>query len=89
MVKETPADDYEYDEKDKRVLLTEDGTERMERLLEAEGLLVGSNLYDYENTQVVHHLNQALQGQRRVQARHRLYRQGRARSSSSTRSPAG
>ena len=52
--------DYEYDEKDKRVLLTEDGTERMERLLEAEGLLVGSNLYDYENTQVVHHLNQAL-----------------------------
>ncbi len=60
IVKETPEDDYEYDEKDKRVLLTEDGTERMERVLEAEGLLVGSNLYDYENTQVVHHLNQAL-----------------------------
>jgi len=60
IVKDTPAEDYEYDEKDKRVLLTEDGTERMERLLEAEGLLVGSNLYDYENTQVVHHLNQAL-----------------------------
>jgi preprotein translocase subunit SecA len=60
IVKQTPAEDYEYDEKDKRVLLTEDGTERMERLLEAEGLLVGSNLYDYENTQVVHHLNQAL-----------------------------
>src|SRR5918993_3334785 len=60
IVKETPEDDYEYDEKDKRVLLTEDGTESMERLLEAEGLLVGSNLYDYENTQVVHHLNQAL-----------------------------
>ena len=55
-----PAEDYEYDEKDKRVLLTEDGTERVERLLEAEGLLEGSNLYDYENTQVVHHLNQAL-----------------------------
>src|SRR6476659_9550345 len=60
LVKDTPAEDYEYDEKDKRVLLTEDGTERMERRLEAEGLLVGSNLYDYENTQVVHHLNQAL-----------------------------
>ena len=60
LVKETPAADYEYDEKDKRVLLTEDGTERMERLLEAEGLLEGSNLYDFENTQVVHHLNQAL-----------------------------
>src|SRR5688572_17787964 len=60
IVKQTPPEDYEYDEKDKRVLLTEDGTERMERLLEAEGLLVGSNLYSFENTQVVHHLNQAL-----------------------------
>jgi preprotein translocase subunit SecA len=60
IVKQTPEDDYEYDEKDKRVLLTEEGTERMERALEAEGLLVGSNLYDFENTQVVHHLNQAL-----------------------------
>ncbi|MFN3946435.1 MAG: preprotein translocase subunit SecA [Allosphingosinicella sp.] len=60
IVKAISPDDYEYDEKDKRVLLTEEGTERMERLLEGEGLLVGSNLYDYENTQVVHHLNQAL-----------------------------
>src|SRR6478609_370269 len=60
IVKEIPAEDYDYDEKDKRVLLTEDGTERMERLLEGQGLLIGSNLYDYENTQVVHHLNQAL-----------------------------
>ncbi|HYN46161.1 MAG TPA: preprotein translocase subunit SecA, partial [Allosphingosinicella sp.] len=60
IVKEIDPDDYEYDEKDKRVLLTEDGTEAMERLLEGQGLLVGSNLYDYENTQVVHHLNQAL-----------------------------
>jgi len=60
VVKEMPSDDYEYDEKDKRVLLTEDGTETMERLLEGQGLLEGTNLYDYANTQVVHHLNQAL-----------------------------
>ncbi|MDB5672232.1 MAG: secA [Alphaproteobacteria bacterium] len=52
--------DYELDEKQKSVVLTEDGTEKMERLLEDAGLLVGSNLYDYENTVVVHHLNQAL-----------------------------
>src|SRR3546814_2778952 len=32
----------------------------MERMLEDAGLLVGSNLYDFENTQVVHHVNQAL-----------------------------
>ena len=42
------------------VVLTEDGTEKVERLLEDAGLLEGANLYDIENTQVVHHLNQAL-----------------------------
>ncbi|MFL6843719.1 MAG: preprotein translocase subunit SecA, partial [Allosphingosinicella sp.] len=54
-----PAD-YELDEKQRSVVLTEDGTEKMERLLESADLLFGSNLYDYENTLVVHHLNQAL-----------------------------
>jgi preprotein translocase subunit SecA len=52
--------DYEKDEKSKNVTLTEDGNERVERLLEDAGLLVGNNLYDAENTQVVHHLDQAL-----------------------------
>jgi preprotein translocase subunit SecA len=52
--------DYELDEKQRSVVLTEDGTEKMERLLEDAGLLHGSNLYDFENTLVVHHLNQAL-----------------------------
>jgi preprotein translocase subunit SecA len=53
-------EDYELDEKQRSIILTEDGTERAERLLEAAGLLEGANLYDFENTQVVHHLNQAL-----------------------------
>ena len=52
--------DYEKDEKSRNVTLTEDGTEKAERLLESAGLLTGSNLYDYENTLVVHHLDQAL-----------------------------
>jgi preprotein translocase subunit SecA len=52
--------DYEKDEKTKNVTLTEDGNEKIERMLEEGGLLVGSNLYDAENTQVVHHLDQAL-----------------------------
>ncbi len=51
---------YEKDEKQKSVVLTEEGIETAERALEAAGLLKGSNLYDFENTQVVHHLNQAL-----------------------------
>jgi preprotein translocase subunit SecA len=60
VVKELSPEDWDFDEKQKNVTLTEEGTERIERVLEAEGLLVGSNLYDFENTQVVHHLNQAL-----------------------------
>ncbi|WP_226637051.1 preprotein translocase subunit SecA [Novosphingobium profundi] len=60
VVKQLSDEDYEKDEKTKNITLTEDGVEKVERILEAEGLLEGSNLYDVENTQVVHHLDQAL-----------------------------
>ena len=60
VVKKLVSDDYEVDEKQRSIVLTEDGTEKVERMLEAAGLLEGGNLYDFENTQVVHHLNQAL-----------------------------
>jgi preprotein translocase subunit SecA len=60
VVKQLVPEDYDADEKGKSVVLTEDGVEKAERILEAAGLLVGSNLYDVENTQVVHHLDQAL-----------------------------
>lgn len=60
IVKQLKPDDYEKDEKQRTVVLTEDGTEKVERMLEAAGLLQGANLYDFENTQVVHHLNQSL-----------------------------
>ncbi len=60
VVQRLDADDYEKDEKQKSIILTEDGTEKVERMLEDAGLLIGANLYDFENTQVVHHVNQAL-----------------------------
>src|SRR5438309_6974301 len=60
LVKTLTEADYEKDEKQKSVVLTEDGTEKAERLLEDAGLIEGRNLYDVANTQVVHHLNQAL-----------------------------
>jgi preprotein translocase subunit SecA len=60
VVKQLVPHDYELDEKQRSVILTEDGTEKVERMLEAAGHLHGDNLYDYENTQVVHHLNQAM-----------------------------
>src|ERR671913_108856 len=59
-VKTFAAEDYELDEKQKSVVLTEDGTEKAERMLEEAGLIEGRNLYDIANTQVVHHLNQSL-----------------------------
>ncbi len=60
LVKQLGEPDYEKDEKQRNITLTEEGTERVERLLEDAGLLHGSNLYDIENTQLVHHVNQSL-----------------------------
>jgi preprotein translocase subunit SecA len=60
LVKTLQPSDYEHDEKQRTVVLTEEGTEKAERLLEDAGLIEGRNLYDVANTQVVHHLNQAL-----------------------------
>ncbi len=60
LAKQLVPADYEKDEKQRSITLTEDGTEKMERLLEGAGLLEGANLYDFENTAVVHHVNQAL-----------------------------
>jgi len=60
VVKEIPEDWYEKDEKTKNIQLTEDGTEQVEQLLIEKGILETDNLYDVENTQVVHHLDQAL-----------------------------
>jgi len=60
IVKQISEEHYEKDEKTKNITLTEEGVEWAERQLEAAGLLVGSNLYDVENTQVVHHLDQSL-----------------------------
>ena len=52
--------DYDIDEKQRTVTFTEDGTEKLERLLEAAGHLVGDSLYDIENVAIVHHVNNAL-----------------------------
>ncbi|MFL6762341.1 MAG: preprotein translocase subunit SecA [Sphingomicrobium sp.] len=60
IVKSFVSSDYDKDEKQKSVVLTEEGTEKAERMLEGAGLIEGRNLYDIANTQVVHHLNQAL-----------------------------
>jgi preprotein translocase subunit SecA len=52
--------DYELDEKQRTVNLTEIGMEKMENLLRDAGLLKSDSLYDVENVSCVHHVNQAL-----------------------------
>ena len=60
VIKQVPEDWYEKDEKTKNVSLTEDGMEKIEELLKERGLMETDNLYDVENTQVVHHMEQSL-----------------------------
>lgn len=52
--------DYEKDEKGKNITLTDSGSAKLEEALERDGYLKGSNLYDLQNINIVHHLNQAL-----------------------------
>ncbi|MFW5833435.1 MAG: preprotein translocase subunit SecA [Pseudomonadota bacterium] len=52
--------DYEIDEKQRAVSLTESGAEKMEAALRDANLLKSEDLYDIENVTLVHHLQQAL-----------------------------
>ncbi|MFN3656091.1 MAG: preprotein translocase subunit SecA [Pseudolabrys sp.] len=59
--------DYEVDEKQRTVTMTEAGMEKMEQLLRDAGQLKGEKLYDVENVSVVHHVNQALRAHKLFQ----------------------
>lgn len=53
-------EDYEKDEKQRTVVLTESGVERVEQELINAGVLNGTRLYDSPNVTVVHHVNASL-----------------------------
>ncbi|HSP48594.1 MAG TPA: preprotein translocase subunit SecA [Pseudolabrys sp.] len=59
--------DYEVDEKQRTVTLTEAGMEKLEQRLRTAGQLKGESLYDVENVSVVHHVNQALRAHKLFQ----------------------
>jgi preprotein translocase subunit SecA len=59
--------DYEVDEKQRTVTLTEVGMEKLEQGLRQAGLLKSDSLYDVENVSVVHHVNQALRAHKLFQ----------------------
>ncbi len=60
------AGDFDLDEKQRQVSLTEAGNEKMENILGAAGHMKGS-LYDIDNVTIVHHVNQALKAHKLFQ----------------------
>ncbi|MFO1120855.1 MAG: preprotein translocase subunit SecA [Hyphomicrobiales bacterium] len=66
-IPELTPEDYELDEKQRSVTLTEKGNVHLEEVLGAAGLLKGENLYDAENVTIVHHVQQALRAHKLFQ----------------------
>ena len=52
--------DYELDEKNKNVILTDLGIDKIEKLATQKNILKNNNFYDPANLDLVHHVNQAL-----------------------------
>ena len=60
LVKGLESSDFEIDEKDKNILLTNKGIDNVEKIFSNAGILKNNNFYDPENINLVHHVNQAL-----------------------------
>ena len=60
LVRVLTSEHYEIDEKDKNILLTNEGIDNVEKMLSNAGVLKNNNFYDPENLGLVHHVNQSL-----------------------------
>ena len=60
LVRQLKPEHYEIDEKDKNILLTNDGIDNVEKIFSNAGILKNNNFYDPENLSLVHHVNQSL-----------------------------
>ncbi len=60
-------EDFELDEKQRTINLTDAGNEHMEELLSEVGALVEGALYEAHNVTLVHHINQALRAHKLFQ----------------------
>ena len=60
LIKNLSHDDFEIDEKDKNILLTNKGIDNIEKIFSNAGILKNNNFYDPENLNLVHHVNSAL-----------------------------
>ena len=59
-IKHLQKNDYELDEKNKNVILTDLGIDKIEKLAIQKRILKNNNFYDPANLNLVHHINQAL-----------------------------
>ena len=59
-VKNLIPEDYEIDEKERTIILTNNGIDTVENILGKIGILKNKNFYDPVNLHIVHHVNQAL-----------------------------
>ena len=59
-IKSLQTSDYELDEKNKNVILTDTGVDKIEKLALQKNVLKNNNFYDPANLDLVHHTNQAL-----------------------------
>ncbi len=59
-IKNLQKSDYELDEKNKNVILTDAGVDKIEKLALQKNILKNNNFYDPSNLDLVHHTNQAL-----------------------------
>ncbi len=60
LIKKLNKEDYEIDEKDRNILLTNQGINNVEKIFSNAGILKNNNFYDPENLGLVHHVNQSL-----------------------------
>ena len=60
LIKNLKNEDFEIDEKDRNILLTNKGIDNIEKIFSKAGILKNNNFYDPENLHLVHHVNQAL-----------------------------
>ena len=60
VIKLLNKNDFEVDEKDRNILLTNEGINHIESLFSTAGILKNNNFYDPENLDLVHFVNQAL-----------------------------
>ena len=59
-VKKLKDQEYEIDEKDRTIILSNKGIDKVENILSDAGILKNNNFYDPSNLHIVHHVNQAL-----------------------------